>query len=131
MPEPRRYAVAELAELGGVSRRTIRFYVQEGLLPPPLGIGRGSHYAQEHLDRLLQVKALQEEGTPLEAIRRRLRGAAEEVLLAAPQEVERDTWTRLVLGPGIELHVTGGRRLPAPGKLADLAAWCRREFPPR
>jgi len=36
-----RYSVGELADLGGVSRRTVRYYVQEGLLPTPLGVGRG------------------------------------------------------------------------------------------
>lgn len=33
-----------MAELGGVSRRTVRYYVQEGLLSAPLGVGRGRHY---------------------------------------------------------------------------------------
>jgi DNA-binding transcriptional MerR regulator len=37
------YAIGDLAELAGVSRRTIRYYVQEGLVPAPLGLGRGSH----------------------------------------------------------------------------------------
>jgi DNA-binding transcriptional MerR regulator len=36
-----RYGIDELAELGGVSRRTVRYYVQEQLLPPPLGVGAG------------------------------------------------------------------------------------------
>src|SRR4029450_12323962 len=48
------YAIGELADLGGISRRTIRYYVQEGLLPPPLGLGRGNHYGREQLDRPLQ-----------------------------------------------------------------------------
>ena len=61
--------VAELADLGGVSRRTVRFYVQEGLLQPPLGVGRGRHYGPEHLKRLLEVKALQEQGRSLSEIR--------------------------------------------------------------
>ena len=36
--------------------------------------------------------------------------------------------TRVVLGPGLELLVSGGRKLPPPGALADLAAWCRESF---
>ena len=57
-----RHAIGELADLGGVSRRTVRYYVQEGLLPAPLGVGRGRHYGAEHLEQLLKVKALQEQG---------------------------------------------------------------------
>ena len=34
--EEGRYDIDELADLGGVSRRTVRYYVQEGLLPAPL-----------------------------------------------------------------------------------------------
>ena len=69
--EQGRYNIDELADLGGVSRRTVRYYVQEGLLPAPLGVGRGRHYDQSHLDRLLEVKAQQEAGRSLDDIRAR------------------------------------------------------------
>ena len=74
MPEEPRYAIGDLADLGGVSRRTVRYYVQEGLLPAPFGVGRGNHYGPEHLDQLLRVKALQEAGRTLDEIRRALNG---------------------------------------------------------
>jgi DNA-binding transcriptional MerR regulator len=124
-----RYDIRELAELGGVSRRTVRYYVQEGLLLPPLGVGRGRHYGQEHLDRLLRVKTLQEQGLPLNEIRGALSGrrAASEmrVTLHTPP---RTPWTRIELAPGIELHVASEVRLPPPGKLMELAEWCHRHF---
>ena len=121
------YNVDELADLGGVSRRTVRYYVQEGLLPAPLGVGRGRHYGRPHLDRLLEVKAWQESGLSLDEIRaRRTPPAAGRC--AVPGLVPllpRSTWRRLDLGPGIELHVAHDVRLPAPGRLEELAAWCR------
>ena len=51
-PSETRYGIQELADLGGVTRRTVRYYVRLGLLPPPLGTGRGKHYSQEHVDEL-------------------------------------------------------------------------------
>ena len=75
-PTCRSTPIQELADLGDVSRRTVRYYVQEGLLPAPLGIGRGRHYGPEHLDRLLQVKALQSAGRSLDDIRAVLRHRA-------------------------------------------------------
>ena len=130
MDDAQRYSVGELAELGGVSRRTVRYYVQEGLIPTPLGVGRGAHYGPEHLERLLRVKAMQEGGMRLEEIRAALsarRGRA--VPLAATiAEVDRSRWTRLGLGPGLELHVSAERRLPPPGRVQELAEWCRRHF---
>ena len=132
MTEDVRYAIGDLAELGGVSRRTVRYYVQEGLIPAPLGVGRGNHYGREHLDQLLKVKALQERGRTLDEIRRALRGRPRELqhpaeAPAAPAP-DRTLYRRLLLAPGVELHVAGSVRLPSPGKLNELAAWCRTHF---
>ena len=125
-----KYTVGELALLGGVSRRTVRYYVQEGLIPTPLGLGRGAHYGPDHLQQLLRVKAMQEEGLMLDEIRSRLagRGPKAVVMAAARPDVGRTRWTRLRLAPGVELHVSGECRLPSPGKIQELADWCRRYF---
>jgi DNA-binding transcriptional MerR regulator len=116
--------VAELAHLGGVSRRTVRFYVQEGLLPPPLGVGRGRHYRPEHLKRLLEVKALQEQGRSLSEIREAVEGGGRaKGRPAAPPP--RAHFVRLEVLPGVELNVSSAYRVPSPGRLAELAEWCR------
>jgi DNA-binding transcriptional MerR regulator len=127
--EPR-YAPDDLAKLGGVNRRTVRYYVQEGLLPTPHGVGRGNHYGPEHLERLLKVKALQEGGRSLDEIRRILNHKTKGHEEPEPPQPERSVWRRLTLAPGVELNVSSDVRLPPPGKLADLAAWCRLHFPP-
>src|SRR5262245_47430903 len=68
------YGIEELAELGGVTRRTVRYYVQRGLLPTPLGTGRGPHYTAAHLERLIHIRKLQEVGVPLTEIATQLDG---------------------------------------------------------
>lgn len=134
MSDQDRIGIDDLADRAGVSRRTVRYYVQEGLLPAPLGVGRGRHYDRAHLERLLQVKALQEAGRSLDDIRAALhapasladRGAADLRLPALPPAaLPRSTWRRLELAPGVELHVAHDIRLPSPGRLEQLAAWCR------
>jgi len=124
------YNIDELADLGGVSRRTVRYYVQLGLLPAPLGVGRGRHYGRPHLDRLLEVKAWQETGLSLDEIRARNRAPAGggRVAPRPSQPLPRTTWRRLTLAPGVELHVAQDIRLPAPGRLEELAEWCRANF---
>ena len=62
----RRYAIGELAELTGVSRRTVHFYVQRRLIDPPLGRGRGRHYDQRHVEQIRRVRALQRRGVSLD-----------------------------------------------------------------
>ena len=126
--------IAELAGLGSVTRRTVRYYVQEGLLPAPRGVGRGDHYGPEHLERLLRVKGLQERGLTLEVIRRELtapssRSAAQvDRNVTVALSIPRGTWVRLSVAPGVEVHVASGLRLPPPGRLAELAALCRELF---
>lgn len=66
--------LTDLAEAAGVSVRTVRYYITEGLLPPPLGAGPRAAYTAEHLDRLRLIARLKDAYLPLREIRRRLRG---------------------------------------------------------
>jgi len=125
--EPR-YAIGDLADLGGVSRRTVRYYVQEGLLPAPYGLGRGKHYGRDHLDQLLRVKALQEAGRTLDEVRAALHQIGRRsarVPVEAVQPPPRTLWRRVALAPGVELHISSDVRLPSEGALHELANWCR------
>jgi DNA-binding transcriptional MerR regulator len=126
-----RYAIGELATLGGVSRRTVRYYVQEGLIPPPLGLGRGNHYTAEHLEQLLRVKAMQESGRTLVEIQRALGQPTNGRRHDESRREElpsRSLWRRIEVTPGVELHVTSTVRLPPPARLRELAEWCRLHF---
>jgi DNA-binding transcriptional MerR regulator len=68
----REYSLDELGKLADVTPRTVRYYIVEGLLPPPLTTGRNATYSQEHLDRLNAIRALKEMFLPLREIRHRL-----------------------------------------------------------
>lgn len=125
MTSTARYAIGDLARLAGVSRRTVRYYVQEGLIPPPLGVGRGDHYTSGHLDDILRVKALQEAGRTLDEIKRAEPGTGPRAAAPPPQ---RSVWRRITLLPGVELHLADDIRLPSPGRLQELAAWCERHL---
>jgi len=51
--------ISELAQQAGVPASTIRFYVREGLLPPPVKVAKTrAYYSDEHLERLLYVRKL-------------------------------------------------------------------------
>jgi len=67
-----RYSVTELADLAGVTPRTVRYYLAQGLLPSVGHSGPGSKYDSGHLDRLRLIRRLQAEHLPLAEIRRRL-----------------------------------------------------------
>ncbi len=63
-----RYTTRDLAALTSLSERTVRYYVEEGLLPPPLSRGRGPNFDDSHLIRLRLVQAMQAAGNDLAAI---------------------------------------------------------------
>src|SRR5215813_15543513 len=92
--DERCYGIAELAERGGVTRRTVRYYVQRGLLPTPLGTGRGPHYTPAHLQRLIHIRQLQETGVPLAEVAARLDGVPQMPVSVPAAPLERSTWMR-------------------------------------
>jgi DNA-binding transcriptional MerR regulator len=65
---PREYRVEELAEAAGITVRTLRFYRERKLLPPPRREGRIAWYSQEHLERLRVIAELLERGHTLGGI---------------------------------------------------------------
>ena len=67
-----RYSLTELADLAGVTPRTVRYYLGQGLLPSVGPSGPGSKYDDGHLARLRLIRRLQAEHLPLAEIRRRL-----------------------------------------------------------
>jgi len=65
-------SIGDLAKLTGVTPRTIRYYVELGLLPPPHGAGRSAGYGPEHINRLETIKKLQHARLSLDEIREQL-----------------------------------------------------------
>jgi DNA-binding transcriptional MerR regulator len=72
------YDLNELADSAGVTVRTVRYYIQQGLLPAPEAQGPSTRYGQGHLDRLLLIRQLQREHQPLAEIRAQLEGLRDE-----------------------------------------------------
>ncbi|MBL8685201.1 MAG: MerR family transcriptional regulator [Myxococcales bacterium] len=76
--EQRAFKLDELAAEADVSVRTIRYYVQRGLLAPPVFRGRDTVYGEGHLNRLRLIKRLQDERyLPLDAIASELEGKSD------------------------------------------------------
>src|SRR6476646_7155502 len=78
MPDDARYSLNELADLAGVTPRTVRYYLAQGLLPAVGQSGPGAKYDDRHLARLRLIRRLQNEHLPLAEIRRRLDGLGED-----------------------------------------------------
>lgn len=66
--ERREYRMEELARLAGITVRTLRFYRERKLIPPPRREGRIAWYDDQHLARLRTITALLERGHTLNGI---------------------------------------------------------------
>jgi len=64
------YLIGELANLTGLTVRTIRYYMDEGLLPPPQSQGRYAYFKENYLSRLKLIQRLKDAYLPLKEIKR-------------------------------------------------------------
>lgn len=127
----RRLTLDELASLGGFeSRRTVRYYIQQGLIDRPIGETRAAYYTARHLEQLLSVRKWTEAGLSLDRIRELLHGdEGAEVPPAPPRrpgsvEVRSHTF----VADGVELVVEPGRAGLSPEQLRVFFERVCREY---
>ena len=100
-----RFSMADLSRASGVAERTIRFYIQQGLVPRPEGSKRGSYYQARHLEALLTTARLVASGLSLSAIARMLEGGLDEGFRERKVAGQVETLTQVHLAPGIRLQI--------------------------
>jgi AcrR family transcriptional regulator len=81
--------IGELAELSGVHKTTIRFYLQGGLLPPPIKTGQTmAYYDERHLLCLNEIRTQQrKEKLPLAVLREKFAGQEDRSFRSASESV--------------------------------------------
>jgi DNA-binding transcriptional MerR regulator len=111
--------INELVQKSGMTRRTIYFYIQQGILPAAQGAGLGASYNEEHLLRLQALPVLRLRGMRLDDIRSHFQRtslqdlrqlARESATIEAPiknKTVQSQSMMRYILCPGVELLVDG------------------------
>jgi DNA-binding transcriptional MerR regulator len=106
-----RLTLGELTAAADVSVRTVRYYIAEGLLPPPEGSGPASAYTQGHLDRLRLIQRLKEAYLPLKEIRRRLSGLSDDEVrsVLAANDHRSATVTSSTFEPRFDESLAGAR----------------------
>lgn len=121
----RKFTLDELGSLVDLPRRTVRYYIQIGLLQPPDGAGRGAHYNFRHLDQLLEIRKWQQAGLSLERIRELLGADGDESLtppIKPRQQGSVEVWSHVVIDEGIELTLDPKRAKLKPEQVRALAS---------
>lgn len=77
LPRPdETYSLDQLSEMTDVPVRTIRYYIQRGLVSRPEGEKKGAYYTRSHLEQLLQIRKWVGAGMSLDRASALLHGEA-------------------------------------------------------
>lgn len=111
------YPLVELCLLADMPIRTVRYYVQVGLVDKPEGETRAARYGVMHLEQLLLIKKWTAAGVSLERIRELLQG---EPAIIPPRPVQIGAiavCSHIRIGDGVDLVIDPGRAKWAPEQL--------------
>lgn len=111
------FTLDELCSLTDLTKRTVRYYVQIGLVNRPEGETRAAKYSPQHLEQLLLVKKWTAAGVSLDRIRELLQGGTAPVpdRGRAPGSIE--VCSHLHISDGIELVIEPTRANLSPEQL--------------
>jgi DNA-binding transcriptional MerR regulator len=104
--EHKTFSLDDVCTLTDFSKRTVRYYMQLGLVDRPIGETRSAHYLQVHIDQLLSIKKLTDAGVSLERIREVLAGEESPVLARKRKPGSIEVKSHLFIAPGIELQIS-------------------------
>ena len=114
------YSLSDLAALVELPERTVRYYVQLGLVDRPSGETRAARYGQKHVEQLLTIRKWQRSGVSLERIGELLAGDDTPPPARPRGAGSVEVWSHLVVADGIELTVEAGRAGIPPERLREF-----------
>ena len=123
----KKYTIEEISILTGFSRRTIRYYIQENIIEPPPGRGRGGFYYNSHLSDLLKIRSLQEKGLNLSFIKDILKGT-EQIVKEDSQIYARDLRVRYKIVPGLEINISRSLEEKKSKKILEIIRLIKSNF---
>lgn len=103
------FALSELCVLADLPLRTVRYYVQIGLVDRPVGGTRAARYGPKHLEQLLSIRKWSAAGVSLERIRDLLQGEAAPVPPRPRHPGSVEVCSHLQVADGIEVVIEASR----------------------
>ncbi len=105
----RTYTLDDLCTLVELPKRTVRYYMQLGLVDRPVGETRAAHYSGRQLEQLLTIRKWSQAGVSLERIRELMDGASPPVPSRPRASGAVEVWSHLVVADGIEITLEPSR----------------------
>jgi len=115
------HSISELCILADMPVRTLRYYVQVGLVDRPDGGTKGAKYGPKHLEQLLLIKKWTAAGISLERIKELLRGDEAPVPARARKAGSIEVCSHLYVADGLEVVVEPTRARLTPEQVRKFA----------
>ena len=114
------FSLDALCALTDLSKRTVRYYVQLGLVSRPEGETRAAKYSPQHLEQLLLIKKWTAAGVSLDRIRELLQGGPAPVPDRGRRPGSLEVCSHLHVAEGIELVIEPTRAGLSPVQLRSF-----------
>lgn len=114
MPNGNQHTLNELCVLADLPVRTVRYYVQNGLIDRPQGETRAARYGTQQLEQLLLIKKWTAAGVSLERIRELLQGEEAPVPARTRKPGSVEVCSHLYVADGLEVVIEPGRAQMSP-----------------
>lgn len=114
MPNSDQHTLNELCVLADLPVRTVRYYVQNGLVDKPHGETRAARYGAKQLEQVLLIKKWTTAGVSLDRIRELLKGEAAPVPARVRKAGSVEVWSHLHVADGLEVVIEPGRAQMSP-----------------
>ena len=104
-----KHTLSDLCVLADLPVRTVRYYVQAGLVDKPVGETRAARYGAKHLEQLLLIKKWTTAGLSLERIRELLQGGETDLPQPRKRPGSVEVRSHLNVADGIEIVIEPSR----------------------
>jgi len=109
MDEQTELTLDALCALTTLTKRTIRYYMQIGLVARPDGETRAARYGLHHLEALLAIRRWTASGLSLERVRELMAGADDTAPARPRRYGEVEVWSHVALADGVEVSIDPAR----------------------
>lgn len=103
------FRMADLERITGLKRRTIHYYLQEGLLSPPKRTGKTmAYYGTVHIEELMRIKEMRDKGYPIALIREEIGAGRPEKKQVGDSAGNRSNRKRQLIEKAVEVFARKG-----------------------
>ncbi len=125
--DDKKFTIDEISALVEMNKRTVRYYIQKGLVDSPEGTGKGAFYSRTQLEQLLAIRKWKDAGLSLERIQDILLSEKDvyrtDKPLPPPLSRKQGTvevWSHMNVDDGVELHIEPNRAGLSPEQVRVL-----------